>query len=169
MYHHDNVSHTDHDAPCAVVSHRCSTSDEKWFISRSSWHSERTRSPHHDAEKFPAPTQHSFELFEQHFVPFAQRLLKIWENNALPMPQRWLQRYNTIKDFSIQTAQLCPRIARFNHSCRPNAMYDWRLSHGEKLISSGVEEVVATGPIKCGEEICVNYLGAQCCTLSTTL
>jgi hypothetical protein len=54
--------------------------------------------------------------------------------------------YNTGTGFG-----LFPKIARINHSCRPNAAYYWHEGIGKRII-------YATHPIAEGEEITVSYI-----------
>ena len=54
--------------------------------------------------------------------------------------------YNTGAGFG-----LFPKIARINHSCRPNAAYYWHEALGKRIIH-------ATRPIAEGEEITVSYI-----------
>jgi len=51
-------------------------------------------------------------------------------------------------------AVLCCTVARFNHSCCPNAVFTWR-DH------EGCESIVTVRDIACGEEICVTYGNLQ--------
>ncbi|KAL6708100.1 SET domain-containing protein 5 [Coniothyrium glycines] len=64
------------------------------------------------------------------------RVGAIFKNNA----------YNTGDHIS-----LFPKIARINHSCRPNLSYYWNASRNRKI-------VYATRPIKKGEEVFVSYI-----------
>ena len=58
-------------------------------------------------------------------------------------------------DFNEQI--VCPVISRFNHSCRPNAIYMWREDQN-------AEVVLATRDISIGEEICVSYFDSRMMT-----
>eukprot|EP00929_Paragymnodinium_shiwhaense_P092029 TRINITY_DN51905_c0_g1_i1.p1 TRINITY_DN51905_c0_g1~~TRINITY_DN51905_c0_g1_i1.p1 ORF type:complete len:395 (-),score=87.70 TRINITY_DN51905_c0_g1_i1:116-1300(-) len=61
----------------------------------------------------------------------------IWDTNCIPQGDRNAQ-------------GLYPLISRFNHSCVPNAIYQWR----ENLATN---VVVVTKDVNAGEEICVSY------------
>lgn len=50
-----------------------------------------------------------------------------------------------------RTARVYPRLARFNHSCRPNV-------HHARQSSTAVEVMHATRNIEAGEELCISYL-----------
>ncbi|CAD7937470.1 unnamed protein product [Amoebophrya sp. A25] len=108
------------------------------------------------------------------FTSFAFSLWRIWKNNALPTPTRHLleKGCRSADDDILEKQQvscLCPTIARFNHGCMPNAMFDWRFKEGVREEQTrghdifapalGEEVVVATVPIRRGEEILVNYIG----------
>lgn len=100
-----------------------------------------------------SPDQNPFILeaaFVASFEPFVRRLLQIYANNAIPMPERFLV---TCDELEIQVSQLSPTVARFNHSCLPNALFEWR---------EDKQVVLAACDIKKGEEIFVSYLGSAC-------
>lgn len=70
-------------------------------------------------------------------LPAGKSLWGIFQSNAIPQGE--------------QNAQgLYQTICRFNHSCVPNAIYQWRASLGTNV-------VVTTRAVDVGEEVCVSY------------
>eukprot|EP00440_Ansanella_granifera_P037447 gb/GFBE01040628.1/.p1 GENE.gb/GFBE01040628.1/~~gb/GFBE01040628.1/.p1 ORF type:complete len:469 (+),score=72.04 gb/GFBE01040628.1/:1-1407(+) len=61
---------------------------------------------------------------------------------------------NAIPAEDFGTYSLCPHIARFNHSCAPNAIYGFDKDVGDHYVR-------AIRNIEAGDEICVHYMGFE--------